>query len=344
MTRTGVSWRVTLIVGLIGGTCSAQNGNVIFPGSTPEGDFLRGEGFFLIGAGTFNLMSAQAGAINTDSWMRLNEYLYQSRKNQERVWNEKIQARMRVRNQALADIRRRQEEQPNEADLIGANSLNLLVEKLSDPKIHPSTLRYSRVALPGGSLQAIPFHHPTSGALFSLRRLKVADSWPTVLLKAEFDPERRAYLRAVDTILEQDVNGTLTQDALDDLVNRCENLMVKLERTIPQSDLKVFLSGRLFIDDLTKLANSLRTDNFLQRMLAEIERFPGTTVAELVEFMWRYNLQFFPAETPAERDLYKILYQSLSKQRDLVLSRGPAPDEELKGDPIPIGGPAAGRP
>src|SRR5262245_23442772 len=51
---------------------------IIGPGSTVQGDILRGEGIFLNGAGLYNYYTAGANAINTDTWMRLNEYLYQS--------------------------------------------------------------------------------------------------------------------------------------------------------------------------------------------------------------------------------------------------------------------------
>src|SRR4051812_26183984 len=53
-------------------------GQFIFagPGSTPQGDFLRGEGIALWGAGQFNLNTAQANSINTDTWIRFNDYLY----------------------------------------------------------------------------------------------------------------------------------------------------------------------------------------------------------------------------------------------------------------------------
>ncbi|MBY0395297.1 MAG: hypothetical protein K2X91_02355, partial [Thermoleophilia bacterium] len=49
-------------------------------GSTAEGDILRGGGVYLWGAGQFNLYTSMAQSIQVDTWMRLNEYIYQSLK------------------------------------------------------------------------------------------------------------------------------------------------------------------------------------------------------------------------------------------------------------------------
>ena len=47
----------------------------ITAGSTPEGDYLRGVGIADWGMGLYNLNTAQANSINTDTEIRWNEYL-----------------------------------------------------------------------------------------------------------------------------------------------------------------------------------------------------------------------------------------------------------------------------
>ena len=47
-------------------------------GSTPQGDILRGEGIAAMGFGQFNLATAMATSINTDTAIRWNEYVYLS--------------------------------------------------------------------------------------------------------------------------------------------------------------------------------------------------------------------------------------------------------------------------
>ena len=52
------------------------------PGSTVEGDYLRGVGVASYGIGLGNLYNAQATAIYTDTWIRLNEYIAAVLKNE----------------------------------------------------------------------------------------------------------------------------------------------------------------------------------------------------------------------------------------------------------------------
>src|SRR4051812_39306124 len=47
-------------------------------GSTVQGDIARGLGEFAVGAGMYNELTARAGAINTDTRIRGNQYLFLS--------------------------------------------------------------------------------------------------------------------------------------------------------------------------------------------------------------------------------------------------------------------------
>src|SRR5215467_12450720 len=47
-------------------------------GSTVQGDFARGAGYYAMGAGMYNLSTAQAASINADTIMRWNEYMFLS--------------------------------------------------------------------------------------------------------------------------------------------------------------------------------------------------------------------------------------------------------------------------
>ena len=47
-------------------------------GSTSQGDILRGEGVAAMGFGQYNLATAMAASINTDTSIRWNQYVYLS--------------------------------------------------------------------------------------------------------------------------------------------------------------------------------------------------------------------------------------------------------------------------
>ena len=108
-------------------------GQFIFagPGSTPQGDFLRGEGIALWGAGQFNLNTAQANSINTDTWIRFNDYLYFSFKydREQKAAHRLARLARDVKNHEA--ILKRIQENPNLLDLTKAT--NPLVTRSQGP-------------------------------------------------------------------------------------------------------------------------------------------------------------------------------------------------------------------
>ena len=54
----------------------------------------------------------------------------------------------------------------------------------------------------------------------------------------------------------------------------------------------------------------------VERAIGEIERYSGTTVGDLMEFMQIHNLRFAAADTVEERKLLPELYASLKEQND----------------------------
>jgi len=58
-----------------GGWARGQ-GDVLYPGSTVQGDVLRGEGVAYKGAAVFYLNAARARSIDADTAMRFNQYVY----------------------------------------------------------------------------------------------------------------------------------------------------------------------------------------------------------------------------------------------------------------------------
>src|SRR6516225_735934 len=69
---------LTVLAGVPCKSASAQI-LVVTPGSTIEGDLLRGWGIAAFGAGFYNANTALAQAIQAETWMRLNQYAYASR-------------------------------------------------------------------------------------------------------------------------------------------------------------------------------------------------------------------------------------------------------------------------
>src|SRR3954447_23032426 len=87
------------------------------PGSTVQGDILRGEGVALYGAGYYNYSTAVATSINVDTTIRWNEYVAAVAKNEQRE-NAQHRAEIIARNKEnYQKILQRIRDSPEERDL-----------------------------------------------------------------------------------------------------------------------------------------------------------------------------------------------------------------------------------
>ena len=293
----------------------AQRGNGIGPGSTAPGDILRGEGIFLNGLGNYELNSARGRSIDNDTSMRWNQYVYDSIKEHNRIAIEKLARGKEKRLEGYRDIKKRMLENPTPVDLRQGDALNVVLEELSNPKISPSSFRSARVPIEGGSVQDIPFQYPRLAGVISMRTIAVRDGWPLPLRGEAFAPERKAYNRAVETVLEQDIDKKLQPESVKAVQAAVEGLRSKIELTIPQTDRNFLNQARSFVKGLDDSAKLLEF-SVVGDVLGNLEKYSGTTVGDLVEFMKRHNLRFSPANSDVENDLYSRLYILLRKQRD----------------------------
>jgi hypothetical protein len=328
---------------LAGGRASAQFGRYggfgLGPGSTVQGDIARGMGVMAYGMGSFNLSTAMANSINTDTAIKWNQYVYLSLEEDNRKKAIHRAARIARNKENYELILARIRESPNLADLRTGDALNAVLEQLLDPKLDPSSLRRSNVPLAGPTIRKIPFLHASEAATFSMLRLNVKNDWPLALRGENFARERRAYERAIDNALEQDIEGKLSLDAVVAVQSAVEDLQYKADRVIPQASRDLSLQAKNYLKKLANTAQMLKSP-VVEDVLAAVEKYPGTTVGDLLAFMQRYNLRFGAADTPDERELYRTLYISLRVQRDGVKPPEIRPDaEEQGGPPLKDGGP-----
>jgi len=115
-------------------------GDVLYPGSTVQGDVLRGEGVAYKGAAVFYLNAAKARSIDADTRMRFNEYVYRSYQEYLRQRARRIAGKAAGRNANLVEVQRRLREDPTELDIAGGDALNVALADLADPAISPALL------------------------------------------------------------------------------------------------------------------------------------------------------------------------------------------------------------
>jgi hypothetical protein len=313
-----------VLVAAMASDAAAQYFGYVGPGSTVQGDILRGEGFFLFGAGYYNYNTAMANSINTDTFIKWNEYIWNVAKNENRehaIHRAESNARQR---ENYEKILKRIRESPEERDLERGDALNAELEKLLDPAISPSAFRVASVTLPGETIRRIPFFYGPEGSTFSMQRLSARGKWPVGLRGEALAQERREYERAVDAALEEQIEGKLSRKAILRVEAAVVALRERLDRVITPSADKVYVEAKGFLKRLDT-AKDLFKLRAIEQMLGEIDKYAGANVHDLIVFMQKYNLRFGVPEIGDERELYPKLYAAFVQQRNLVTVGGEPP-------------------
>jgi hypothetical protein len=151
-------------------------------GGTVQGDIARGLGYFNMGAGVYNRQTAIARAINTDTAIRWNQYVYLSQQEANREYLARRNAAIARDKNAYDTLVKRIQEHPTAADIDNGDALNAALDQLSDPRIHTSALRMADAPIDAKMIRDIPFRHAAEAITFSLSGLKASSQWPAVLL------------------------------------------------------------------------------------------------------------------------------------------------------------------
>jgi hypothetical protein len=286
-------------------------------GSTVDGDIARGLGYYNIGAGSYNLDTAKADAIDTDTVMRWNDYLFQSQQLANIREHRRIAQRAERDKIAYEANLARLRSDPTPVDIAGGNALNALLDQLTDPKVHSSSLRLATAKIPGSLVRTIPFVNASEAISISLDQLTSDDSWPIALLDSKFDDDRRAYIEAIDKALEEDMNGEISRQTLQKVQDILSRLRTKLNAN-PPADKAQYAEATQYLKTLAGMTRLLQKPK-VEKIIAELEKIKETTLGNLLGFMGSFNLRFGRAMTPEQRKAYEQLYPLLVEHRDRIL-------------------------
>lgn len=314
MRRTTPAALALALAAALAGHARGQLPRYIGPGSTVQGDILRGEGVFLEGAGLYNYYSAVAGSIETDTWMRLNEYIYQSiqHENAEKARRTAERRSRHLKNyNAILD---RLRNNPNYNDVAKGEALNELLKDLEGPRL-TSSYRGNAFPIEGDILKRIPFVYGPANETIAMARIIPTRKWPIALRGPEFERERDAYKRALDHVLLLQIQGKTTRESLAELGGAVETLLQKLPQVIPAEKETLFLEAKNYLTELKRSQEMMKKKD-IELIIGEIDRNHVTTVQQLVEFMRKYNLQFGVSRIGEERETYPKLYAALKAQVD----------------------------
>ena len=315
--------RARLLAGLVFLTLTGQAGaqNIYLPhGSTPPGDYLRGLGFTAIGLGVLDVDDAVARRINTETTIRWNEYVSAVAERSAQRYRQLLQERMEQRNKRLQEIQQRIREHPEELDVLKGDALNALKVRLLASDVQESSFKHAKVPLPVGVVRQIPFRLGRESLTFSMERITARGKaqWPVAFQDKSFARERLAYERALDTVLEQQLEGNMQTADIERLGQTIEELRNKLDQILtPSRDVR-YMDAKRRIDDFRRSYDFILKSHQVQLVVGDLDRYAGTTVHELLELMRKHGLGFGVTETPAERKLYPELHERLREQVELL--------------------------
>ena len=120
------------------------------PATITEGDYLPGVGLAAYGMGVYKHQTFNAYPTNDDTVMRINEYLYACLMNENRMNAEHRDSMVQKNKENYDKVRQRIEQHPEARDVRKGDALNVILERLNNPKIQESSARSVNVATLGG--------------------------------------------------------------------------------------------------------------------------------------------------------------------------------------------------
>jgi hypothetical protein len=270
-----------------------------------------------MGRGFYNLRTAQAESINLNTAMRWNNAMYAAHRQAAKDYAAHEMKRKEDVEKAYSEIQDRLRNHPNARDITDGDALNAALDVLLNPANSNSTLQQIKTPLRHDVIANIPFDLASEGMTVCLDRMTMDGQWPEAVLGDEFRPEREGVRKAVQGVrkavqdaLEEDKQGEIDPDTVKAVQTAIDNLRTKFEKLVPQSS-PTYTPAHWSLkamDGLTKMLYSPAMD----KVLAELEDYQGTTLGDLLSFMQAFNLRFGPAKSYRQRVIYQHVYPMLA--------------------------------
>ena len=280
-------------------------------GSTIRGSTAAGLGYFNMGRGAYNEQTAVARSINNDTYLRWNQYMYQSQQHANNLYHQRLHAEHMRIDRARANIQDRLRNHPETRDITDGDALNVLADELLNPGAGVS-LGSIMTPIKAELIQQIPFKVASEGVTICIDQMTMNDQWPLALRVDAFKPDRDELRKAVVEALEEDKKGELLPRTVENVQAAIDRLRYKFTELVPQTN-PDYIPAHHTIKAMAGLAKMLYSPR-IEEILAELEDYAGTTLGELLAFMHAYNLRFAEANSFRQRRIYMKLYPLLLEQ------------------------------
>jgi hypothetical protein len=244
--------------------------------------------------------------------------------------------RIRI-NRARAEIQDRLRNHPTTRDITDGDALNVLLDIFVNPALAGSSLSTIKTPLDPRAIEEIPFALASEGVTICLERMTMEDQWPLALRVEKFRPEREGLHKAVQHALEEDKEGDLEPATIESVHSAIDAFRRKFQELVPKDD-PTYIPAHDTLKAMAGLTKMLYSPD-VEEILAELQKYRGTTLGELLSFMQAFNLRFGPSNSFRQRQLYLKLYPMLADQ-----ANGPVVPGSLNPGRSGAGTPSAGGP
>jgi hypothetical protein len=322
MKRNSLYLSLTLVLALWPGAARAQYGWGGWGGwggggGTAQGSMARGMGMFSAGAGIYNRNTAEARSMNANTYLRMSSAIFQSQQAANQRYQKRLRKHLADTNMAYNEIQDRLRNHPNTLDITDGDALNVLLDVLLNPATADQSLQLIKTPLRAETIANIPFEVATEGLTVCLDAMAKDGEWPLQLRGETFRPEREALQQAIQNALKEDETGNLDPETIDAVQKAITNLRVKFVKEVPQ-DAPDYVEAQNKIKAMAGLIKMLDSSK-IEKVLAELEDYQGTTLGDLLAFMQAFNLRFSPANSYRQRQIYQKLYPMLAEQANGTL-------------------------
>jgi hypothetical protein len=287
--------------------------------ATPESAALKGAGYYAMGAGMYNLDTAQARNINAQTAMQWNDYVAQVTHESNRIHAMRVHNEFQ-QNQKLYDAyQQRLRENPGKVEVEDGSALNVALDDLSNPKLGSSALRAAKAPVSASLIAEVPFQNAAERVTLMLDDLRGAVKWPDVFEGERFAEDKKTFDEVVARARkEAHESNEISPKTLRDANTFVNNLRAKVDAQ-PLPDPLDQQEGMKFLTTCSSLLGLLEKPD-IQPAILELKKVQDTTIGNLLGFMHAFNLRFGRATTLKEKQAYQQLFQVLDQTRDQILA------------------------
>jgi hypothetical protein len=281
-------------------------------------------GNFAAGAGQYNVETAQARALNANTAMQWNNYMYMC--NQQNARNEAIRLNKRQGkvNETADATYKRLHDNPDPHDVHTGDALNVVLTELTNPAVYTQVIQKATTPIDSGLVKNINFQHAANMVLISLADISARGVPDVLATSPDFEPDRQA-IRAIVAKgrKEGESSGQVAPETLRSFRAAVTAARDKADRLLQQGTRQRGEADN-FLKALYGMSRMLERPD-VENFLKGLNRYPTTTLGHLITFMHSFNLRFGPAKTPEQEAAYDQIYPMLVRLRDQAQAEGPNP-------------------